>query len=444
MSIMELYTMSSQELDRKSVLDKVINREISQVTAASILNLTDRHIRLLLKNYKKDGADALISKRRGKTSNRAKPKEFRDNVLNIVTEKYSDFGPTFASEKLLENHNIKIYHGTLRSWMIEDGIFNNKNRKETKIHQSRERREYFGELVQIDGSHHDWFEGRADNCCLLVFIDDATGLMYCRFEESETTFGYFRAVKDYIDNYGKPVAFYSDKHSIFRVNQESTKPAQTQFQRAMSELNIQLICANSPQAKGRVERANKTLQDRLVKELRLKNISSIAEANEYLPEFIQKYNQKFIKEPRSNVDAHREINITNQQLDFILSKRTTRKVSKNLEFNFNNNICQITTKTKGYRLRQSAITISENTNNEIKLSYKNKKYEFKIISKDLKTKVTNNKNINNIFCIKSKKKPYKPPKDSYYRKSMNKFFNKPKVSQLKRISVNNTKPDISK
>jgi len=436
--------MSSQEIDRKEILDRIIRRELSQVKAAAILGVTDRHVRELLSKYKKHGVTAIISKRRGKTSNRAKSKELKNTVLGIIKDKYDDFGPTLAAEKLEENHDIKIYHGTLRNWLIDAGIFNNKNRKATKIHQSRERREYFGELVQIDGSHHDWFEGRADKCCLIVFVDDATGLVYCRFEESETTMAYFRASKDYFATYGKPEAVYSDKHGIFKVNIPCVKPGETQFQRACRELNIKLICANSPQAKGRVERANKTLQDRLVKELRLQGISNIDDANKFLPDFLAKFNQKFVKDPKSQQDVHRPINITDEQLDYILSRREPRSLSKNLQFNFNNYICQITTKTKGYRLRQSKITVAENTNHEIKVFYKNKQYEFKIIDKDLKTRVTDNKNINNIVCIKTKRKPTKPAADSPYRKSMGKFFKAPKVSQIERRSVNNSKPEISK
>lgn len=446
MNIIELYTMSSQELSKKEVLDRVIKRELTQVKAAQLLGYTTRHISYLLNGYKKYGVIFLISKKRGKPSNRAKPKEFKDNVLNIVRENYNDFGPTLAAEKLEERHNIKINHSTLRGWMIEADIFNNKNRKATKIHQSRERRDCFGELVQIDGSHHDWFEGRADKCCLIVFIDDATGVVYCRFEKSETTLGYMRATKDYIATYGKPVEFYSDKHAIFKSPGKAVKPKESQFQRACRELNIGLICANSPQAKGRVERVNKTLQDRLIKEMRLNNISSIEEANKFLPEFLLKFNQKFIKQPKSNQDLHKENKLTDEQLDYVLSVRKYRNLSKNLEFNFNNNICQITAKTKGYRLRQSQITITENTDHEMRVFYKNKQYDFRIIDKDLKTRVTDNKNINNVIKLKQrgKRKPNIPAADHPWRKSMRYIIKTPKVSQIKTRSLNNSKPEISK
>lgn len=183
-----LFVMSSQELDRKEILDKILKKELTQVKAANILCLTDRRIRKLLSNYKKYGIKALISKKRGKRSNRAYSEEFRHQVINLITSKYPDFGPTFACEKLYELDKIKISHEKLRKWMISADIYKSKSRKKAIVHQSRERRSCFGELVQIDGSHHDWFEGRRDKCCLLVFIDDATSsLLYCRFEEAETT-----------------------------------------------------------------------------------------------------------------------------------------------------------------------------------------------------------------------------------------------------------------
>lgn len=445
MNIIELYTMSSQELNKKEVLDRVIEGKLTQVNAAAILGYTERHIGRILKKYKKYGVKAIISKRRGKKSNRAYSDEFKQKAISIVKENYYDFGPTLAAEKLTENHNINIHFTTLRNWMIEEGVFRTKKRKSKIIHQSRERRDCFGELIQIDGSHHDWFEGRRDKCCLIVFIDDATGLTYCRFEESETTLGYMRATKDYIQTYGKPVSFYSDKHTIFKSPGNATKPNETQFQRALRELNISLICANTPQAKGRVERVNGTLQDRLVKELRLNNINTIEEANEFLPTFLQKFNQKFIKQPKSEQDLHTANTLTDEELDYILSKHEHRKLSKNLEFNFNNNICQIKTKTIGYTLRHSQITITENTNHEIKVFYKGREYDYVVIDKSLRTQVTDNKNLHNVIKLKTKAKNFKPAaQNSYYRKSMIRFFRKPVVSQIKRTSVNNLKPDISK
>jgi hypothetical protein len=242
----------------------------------------------------------LTSRKRGRASNRKHGEAFRRTVLSLVGERYPDFGPTFAVEKLVERHGLRVGVETLRQWMMADGLWIDRRHKLPSPHQPRRRRECLGELVQIDGSEHAWFEDRGETCTLLAFVDDATSrLMQLRFVASESAFDYFRATRDYLETHGKPVAFYSDKHSIFRVNSKDAAGGDgvTQFGRALSELNIDIICANSPQAKGRVERAFGTLQDRLVKELRLAGISTIAAANAWLPGFIIGHNDRFSRVP---------------------------------------------------------------------------------------------------------------------------------------------------
>src|SRR5205085_10363476 len=224
--------------------------------------------------------------------------------------RYYDFGPTLAHEKLIAVHGLRLAVESVRQLLITEGLWRMRRARKVVIHQLRERRARVGELIQIDGSPHDWFEGRAEKCTLLVMVDDATSrLMHMQFVECETTFNYFEAVRAYIALHGKPGAFYSDKFSVFRVNIPNalTGTGLTQFGRAMKELGVELICAHSPQAKGRVERANQTLQDRLVKELRLRSISSVGAANAYLPEFIADFNSRFAVEPRSKQDAHQPL-----------------------------------------------------------------------------------------------------------------------------------------
>ena len=203
--------------------------------------------------------------------------------FDLIRERYHDFGPTLAREKLIELHQITVGKETLRQWMTEAGIWTSRRERKQRIYQPRARRDCLGELVQIDGSHHWWFENRGPKCALLVYIDDATGkLLHLRFAPSENTFDYLQATKTYLEEWGKPIAFYSDKHGVFRSTHASEKDRTTgltQFGRALYELNIDIICANTPQAKGRVERANRTLQDRLVKELRLRGISTLDDAN---------------------------------------------------------------------------------------------------------------------------------------------------------------------
>lgn len=342
---MDILPMSAKELDRLKVMQRLDEKRMSQKEAGRILKLGVRQIKRLLKAYRKHGAVGLISKHRGRVSNNRLSEKTRQRALDLMKTKYHGFGPTLAHEKLVEREHLRLSDESVRKIMIEEGLWKPRKIKQPVIHQLRERRACFGELVQIDGSPHDWFEGRAEPCVLLVFIDDATGkLLYLLFVESESFFSYCQAAEGYFRQYGKPVAFYNDKHGIFRVNLLSAgqKDALIQFGRAMHELDIQIICANTPQAKGRVERVNQTLQDRLVKEMRLRNISSMAEGNAYLPEFIEDFNSRFAVEPRSSVNAHRPLT-AKDDLARILTRQETRTISKNLTVQFEKVVYQIQT-----------------------------------------------------------------------------------------------------
>jgi transposase len=376
-------TMSQKETVR---LERVISVEagkISHSEASKLLGLSRRQVIRVRKCYRLQGALGLVSKRRGNPSNNRVSENIRSKVLELIGSTYTDFGPTFLQEKLIENHSITLSKETLRQLMISNDLWHTKRRKKARIHQQRERRSQLGELVQIDGSPHDWFEGRREKCCLLVFIDDASGkILQLRFEETETTEGYFRATLDYIKQYGLPISFYSDKHGIFRVNApETTHEGETQFKRAMDNLGIEIIYANSPQAKGRVERANKTLQDRLTKELRLAGISDIKTANAFLPEFIKKYNQKFAVEPKSQNDAHRQLQLSDEELNLIFSTQSIRTTSKNLELSYNNVVYQIQVFGKGYTLRHAKILVCKDLSGAVSLVYKNKKLDYKCYRK---------------------------------------------------------------
>jgi transposase len=407
-----LFTMSRQELERIKVIEKVISGPLTQSAAAHMLGLGIRQVKRLCKAYRVQGEAGLISKQRGKAGNRRYTQAFKDEVIRVVKAQYCDFGPTFAAEKLLERQSITISHETLRCWMIEAGIWQPKRAHKARIHQSRSRRPRVGELVQIDGSHHDWFEGRADKCCLLVFIDDATSKIMCmHFNHAETTLGYFTAVETYINLYGKPIAWYSDKHNIFRVNIKDSPTTETQFSRAMEALRIETICANTPQAKGRVERANQTLQDRLIKEMRLRNISSIEEANRYLPEFIAAHNARFAKQPRDLEDAHRPNTYSAAELQRILSLQYERTISKNLEVTFGRNIYQITNVGQGYRMRHAKVSIIISQNNEVSIYYKDKALTFKVFEKSgIEAPIVDRKLVTALFdkCVPNPKKGHKP------------------------------------
>jgi len=376
-----LLTMSDKEIERVAVINKVVGGQLKQRAAAKLLDLSPRQIIRLVKKYRREGAAGLVSIRRGRISNRFRGHEFKEQVKQLVSRHYYDFGPTFAAEKLLENHGLKISKERLRHWLIEWKLWHAKHEK-INIHQSRERRACFGELIQIDGSHHAWFENRGKKCCLLVFIDDATSrIVGLRFEKSETTAGYFKLMREYIERCGRPLAVYSDKDSIFRINRPGMESVETQFGRAMRELEIKTICANSPQAKGRVERANKTLQKRLVRELRLRNINDIESANIFLQTFIEDYNRRFEKVARDSLDKHCSYLPLKEMLDLIFSFQEERTVTKNLELTYREFIFQIKSIHEKRRLQHKKIIVCEHLNGEVTLLHEYRKLDYTTIKR---------------------------------------------------------------
>ncbi|PDT29444.1 ISNCY family transposase [Rhizobium sp. M10] len=333
---MGLIAMSERDLQRIEVLSKVIAGRMTLVSAAHVLDLSERQVRRLLDRIRTTGAASIRHKAIGRPSNNRISDGVRDYAVTLVRERYADFGPTLAAEKLAERDGLRVSRETLRGWMTQAGLWLSRKQRRT-FHQPRLRREAYGELVQIDGSEHRWFEDRGDPCSLLVFVDDATGkLMQLRFVRSESAFSYFDALELYLKHHGAPVAFYSDKHSVFRVAKKDAKGGQgmTQFGRALSELNIEILCANSSQAKGRVERMNRTLQDRLVKELRLAGIDSMEAGNAFLPGFMVDYNGRFAIVPARSDDLHRPVNLAPDRLKEILCKREQRYVGSQLTFSF--------------------------------------------------------------------------------------------------------------
>lgn len=378
--VSELLSMSQKELSRLEVIQRVCRKSLTQRQAAELLNLSLRHIKRLCQAYRRKGAAALASGRRGRPSNNRLPPATVSAACQLLRVRYFDFGPTLAHEKLRQAHGLRLGLESVRQLMIAAGLWQPRRARKAVIHQLRERRARTGELIQIDGSPHDWFEGRADLCTLLVMVDDATSrLMQMRFCEAETTFNYFAAVRSYIESHGKPLAFYSDKFSVFRVNIPNAVSGTglTQFGRAMKELSIELICAHSPQAKGRVERANQTLQDRLVKELRLKGISAVEEANAYLPEFIKDYNARFAVPPRSAEDAHRRL-APSEDLNRILTLCESRTLSKNLTLSYDHVIYQIKTKRAAYTMRGAHVEVRETSSGEIIIEYKGRRLDHSV------------------------------------------------------------------
>jgi transposase len=370
----ELLQMSTKELTRLEVMQGVKDKRLLQKEAASLLGVSVRQVKRLWRTYRKQGAKGLRSARRGRVSNNHLDAGVVQQALDLIKKKYSDFGPTLAQEKLLEVDHIRVSRESIRKIMIEEGMWKPRRAKKPAVHQMRERRACFGELIQIDGSDHAWFEERGERCTLRVFIDDATGkVVELWFVPEETFFAYGEAARHYFECYGKPAAFYSDRHGIFRVNMPQalgTTPGLTQFGRAMQELDIQLLCAHSPQAKGRVERVIQTLQDRLVKELRLRNISTLPAANAFLPEFRADFNRRFAVPARSSHDAHRPL-LASDNLDLILTHQKTGVLSKNLTVQYHTIIYQIQTERPTYALHKAPVTVCENAKGEVTILYKN-------------------------------------------------------------------------
>jgi Helix-turn-helix domain len=329
-------TFAMRDLDRLKCIQAVVAGDLKPVRASERLGLTTRQVRRLARRYAASGPVGLVSKRFNRPSNNRLDETLADRVIKILRSTYADFGPTLATEKLRTKHGIDLAKETVRRLQIAVGLWIPRKLRPPKIQQPRMRRACVGELVQIDGCEHPWFEDRGPVCTALVFIDDATSrLMQILFNGTESTFGYFEAARRYIDQHGKPLAFYSDKASIFRINQASATGGHghTQFGRALYELNIDGICANTPAAKGRVERAHLTMQDRLVKELRLEGISNIEAANAFMPTYVADYNTMFAKVPRETYDAHRPVR-EDEDLDLIFTWREQRKVTSNLTLHY--------------------------------------------------------------------------------------------------------------
>jgi transposase len=371
--------MTEKELNRVDVLSKVKDNRLNQRKAAEVLSISVRQLQRLYKEYLKEGPLALASKKRGKTSNNKLAESKRVSLFEIVRlKRYEGFGPTLMCEKLEELHDIRISRETTRQIMIESGVWVSKRERRPIIHQQRQRRARSGELLQIDGSPHAWFEDRGEPCNLLVFVDDATGRTYGKFFESETTVAYMQTMVEYTTRYGAPLAVYADKHCVFRVNQgQCTKKDNfTQFGRALHELDIELIYANSPQAKGRVERANQTLQDRLIKELRLAGINTIADANKFLETYWDKHNEKFAVMPISCEEAHRAIPAS-VDLTKIFCEKQERVISKNNEFQFDNVIYQVVEKKAYTQLAKMKVTVIKKLDGHVSFELKGKRLEVK-------------------------------------------------------------------
>jgi transposase len=397
--------MSKEELNRLEVMKRLQEKQMNQRTAAEILGISVRQVKRLLRAYRRNGAGGLVSKQRGRPSHHQLAAGTVRAALDLLKGRYADFGPTLAHEKLVEQHGIELSLGSVRKIMIEEDIWKARKARRLAVHPMRERRACFGELVQMDGADHDWFEGRSERCTLLVMIDDATGkLGALSFVPEETFFGYCGLLKQYLGVHGRPVGLYTDKHGIFRVNipNSSSGDNLTQFGRAMQELEIPILCANTPQAKGRVERVNLTLQDRLVKEMRLRGINNMRQGNAYLPEFLIDFNTRFAVQPRSSLDAHRSL-ANHQILDRILTWHEPRTISKSLTVQFKNVVYQIHTDRPAYALHNAKVLICQDAHGKVAILYKDAPLDYTIFHKQKRqAEIVSSKHLDRALLNQSK------------------------------------------
>jgi len=386
---METISMSRRERHRLEALSRVRRGELTLVKAGELLGLSYRQTKRCYGRYREEGDKGLVHRLRGQPSNRQTDGKRKRRILSLYEKKYPDYGPTLAAECIEEEDGVAVAVETLRQWLLSAGLWR-RQRRRRPYRQRRPRKEYFGELVQMDGSHHDWFEGRREKAVLMVLIDDATSQVFAWFSEQETTIAAMEAFRGYVARYGLPRALYVDRDSIYRSDREATlaenlagKQPLTQFGRAMDELDVRVIMANSPQAKGRVERVNGTLQDRLVKALRRKKIGDLAAANRFLQEeFLPAFNRRFAREPARRGDLHRRVP-RGLDLEGVLSIRENRVVQNDWTLRFDNRWFQLAEKHQKLALAGREVTVCQRLDGRLALLYRGRELAYVELSAPL-------------------------------------------------------------
>lgn len=383
----DIIAMTQEELKRLHVIRKALDKSITQAQAADIIGICLRQAQRIVRIVRINGDQGVINRSRGRISNRALPHKLKAKALKLYKEKYSGFGPTLATEKLFEIDKIKLNAETLRLWLAKDSI-SYKKRKKRPHREWRQRKTCFGQMIQMDGSHHDWFEGRGEKCVLMGYIDDATGRPFGKFYPYEGTIPAMDSFKCYIKKYGIPVSVYLDKHTTYKSTKKPSIEDElnnieplSQFGRALEELKVNIIYANSPQAKGRIERLFNTFQDRLIKEMRLKGIKTIKEANKFLNSYLPAYSKRFSVKPANNTDLHRRL-AKSINLDKILCVKTVRTLRNDYTIAHNTKLYQIQD-----NLSAKEVIVEERVDGAMLITYKNRSLKFKeIITRPQKEK----------------------------------------------------------
>jgi transposase len=367
-----------KELKRLHVIRKVIEGTLTQKDAADLVSLTERQIRRIVKRIREEGNEGICHRSRGRPSRRELP--FKQRIVELYRNTYPDFGPTLFTEKLQEREDITVSRETVRTWLMEDGLWQ-KHRKRKAHRQWRERKNHCGEMLQMDGSHHDWFEGRGSKCVLMGYIDDATGRVYGRFYDYEGTIPAMDSFKRYITEYGLPMSVYLDKHTTYKswVRRDEFREVEpiSQFGRALQELGVRKLHAHSPQAKGRIERLFNTFQDRVVKEMRLKGVRTIKEANDFLASYLPAYNQRFSVMPKEKEDLHRAVSV---DLDTVLCIKTERTLKNDNTIKLNGKLYQVED-----NIRAKRVVIEELIDGSMRIRHKGAQVAFhEIVERPLK------------------------------------------------------------
>ena len=407
----DIIKMSIKELKRLPIIHKVINGEITQVEASGILTLCARQIRRIKERVIEEGDEGVTHRSRGHLSNRAKPERIKNKVLHLCRTRYKGFNPTFAAEKLFEIDKIAISDETLRLWFTKNNI-EYQTRRARKHRKWRERRHHFGEMVQVDGSHHDWFEGRGPECVFMLYVDDATSKRYARFYDYEGTFPFMDSFKRYAKRYGLPHTIYIDKHSTYKSTAKpsiedelNNREPLTQVGRALEELGVDVIFADSAPAKGRVERNFKTFQDRLIKEMRLRKIKNIAQANSFLRHYLPGFDKRFSVEAIEKGDFHRSLP-DNIDLNAVLCIKKDHPLRNDFTVAHDKKLYQILECTNAKK-----VTVEERINGRMLIVYKGKPLRYKEITQRPKKK---EKKPKYIFTMVRKER-YRLPKSHPYK-----------------------------
>jgi len=433
----DIIRMTRRDLKRLKVIGEVLERRLTQREAAGVVGLCQRQVRRLVSRVRSEGEVGVVHRSRGRSSNRGISGQLKQRVLGLYREKYPGFGPTLAHEKLLELDGIRISTSTLRSWLIEAHLWK-KRPQRSRYRRWRERRACCGQMVQMDGSHHAWLEDRGPELVLMGYIDDATGRVFARFYDYEGTVPALDSFRRYIKRYGLPQSVYLDKHTTYKSPKkltvqeqlEGSEQPRSQFERALEELSVEVIHAHSPQAKGRIERLFGILQDRLVKEMRLRAIATQGQANGYLQRYLPAFNRRFSVPPRQPADLHRPIP-PGMDLNNILSIKHTRVVRKDFTVAHRHKLYQINDPPPG--LSSKAVVVAQRTDGRLQILYHGHQLKYQ----QIQTRPS-----------RPKKHPspgptttYRPPPDHPWRRfQINPQTHQPKEKQP---AVTSTKQDIS-